>query len=213
MSTLLLHGRRRHLATLLTVMALITCVRLSAVAQQLRVRIQLAPETSRVVIDGSCAPNAHWSFPDSYAGVLGLGNRVERFTALDESGAEISTRKLAPGQFDSATSASHFRYEVNLAPRLSGSDAARVSWLNKQRGLLMLGDLLPIISGQNPRDTAASVQFQSPDTWSVQSNYQEHPQAAVTVSDIDGAVFAVGSRSANFPVDGIGHELSADYGR
>src|SRR5712691_3565564 len=84
-----------------------------------------------------------WSFPNSYAGVTELGNRIERLEAFDTSGTEISVRKIAPGQFEAARSAVRFRYEVNLAPPAQPSDSARVSWQTFSRGLLMLADLLP----------------------------------------------------------------------
>jgi predicted metalloprotease with PDZ domain len=192
--------------------AVVLCVRVCAAAQQVSVRLHLIPETSRVVIDGSCPATAKWSFPDSYGGVLGLGKRVEQFAALDDSGAEIPTRKLAPGQFDSAKAASRFRYEVNLMPSLSGADSARVSWLTRQRGLLMLADLLPIISGKNSRETAAIVRFQVPESWAVQSNERERPQEALEVSDVDRAVFAVGNnlRSSRLTESGMSFRLITD---
>jgi predicted metalloprotease with PDZ domain len=131
---------------------------------------------------------------------------------LDESGAEIPTRKIAPGQFDSAKAGSHFRYEVNLTPSLSSSDSARVSWLNQQRGLLMLADLLPVISGKHDGKTAATVRFESPESWTVQSSDRESSQPASEVSDIDRAVFAVGKnlRSSRITESGMSFRLVAD---
>lgn len=172
--------------------AFATCGSVPALAQQVGVVIRVIPESIRVAVEVSGPPRSDWSFRDSYAGVLGLGNRIERFAAQDQSGAEIPTRKLAPGQFDSAKAASRFRYEVNLTPPLSSADSARVSWLNRRHGLLMLADLLPILSDKTPRDTAVIVRFQAPESWAVQPNGDESPQAAVQVSDIDRAVFAVG---------------------
>lgn len=181
-------------------------------AQQLSVVVRVLPESSRVAVEVSGPPRSSWSFRDNYAGVLGLGNRVERFAALDEGGAEIQTRKLAPGQFDSTKAASRFRYEVNLAPPLSGTDAARISWLTKQRGLLMLADLLPISSDKSPRENAATIRFQSPESWTVQSNGQESSQVAAAVSDIDRAVFAVGNdlRSSRLTESGMNFRLVTD---
>ncbi len=208
----LLHGFRRHFAMSLSIAAIVLCIRISAASQQVSVRIHLVPETSRVEIEGSCPATTKWSFTDSYGGAMGLGKRIEKFAVLDESGAEISIRKLAPGQFDSASPASHFRYEVNLTPLLSSADSARVSWLTKQRGLLMLADLLPIISGANPGPAAATVKFEAPESWTVQSNGRENPQSAVEVSDFDRAVFAVGLnlRSARVTESGMSFRLVTD---
>lgn len=212
MSTRLLHSFCGKFAILAGIVALVTCVSAGAVSQQVSLRIHLIPETSRVEIEGNCPATAKWSFPDSYGGVLGLGNRIERFAVLDESGAEIQTRKVAPGQFDSAKAGSHFRYEVNLTPRMSSSDSARVSWLNKQRGLLMLADLLPINSGKNGGATAATVRFEAPESWAVQSNDRESAQSSVDVSDIDRAVFAAGMnlRSSRITESGMSFRVVAD---
>jgi predicted metalloprotease with PDZ domain len=212
MSTRLWHSFKRKVVILVGLAALIAGVSAGAAAQQVRVRIRLVPETSRIDIEGNCPPTARWSFPDSYGGVLGLGNRIERFVVLDESGAEIQTRKIAPGQFDSAKAGSHFRYEVNLKPPVSSSDSARVSWLNQQRGLLMLADLLPVISGKHVGENPAQVSFEAPESWTVQSNDRESSQAALEVSDIDRAVFAVGKnlRSSRITESGMSFRLVAD---
>src|SRR5258708_19799502 len=63
---------------------------------------------------------------------------------FDTSGAEIQTHRIARGQLEAAKPASRFRYEVSLDPPGRASDAAFVSWLNSERGLLMLADLLPL---------------------------------------------------------------------
>lgn len=212
MSTRLLHSLCRKFSILLGAVVLAMCVSPRAAAQQVSVRIRLIPETSRVEIEGSYPATAKWSFPDNYGGVLALGNRIEKFAVLDESGAEILTRKLAPGQFDSARAASHFRYEVNLTAPMSSSDSARVSWLNKQRGLLMLADLLPIMSSTKAGRVAATVKFQAPESWTVQSNEQENSQSAFEVSDIDRAVFAVGMnlRTSRMTESGLSFRLVTD---
>ena len=181
-------------------------------AQRLNVVIRVLPESSRVVVEVSGPPRTSWSFHDSHAGVLGLGSRLERFLALNDAETEIPTRKLAPGQFDSTKPVSHIRYEVNLAPPLGVSDGARISWLNKQRGLLMLADLLPIISGKSPPENAATVRFQAPEFWTVQSNEMEGSPAAVAVSDIDRAVFAVGInlRTSHLKESGMDFRMVTD---
>ena len=212
MSTKVWHGFYRPLALVVIVLASVICFRDEAAAQQVSVRIRVVPETSRISIEGNCPATARWSFPDRYGSVLGLGNRIERFVVLDESGAEVPVRKIAPGQFDSAKAGSHFRYEVNLTPPQSSSDSARVSWLNQQRGLLMLADLLPVISGKHDGANPAKVSFEAPESWTVQSNDRESSQSAIEVSDIDRAVFAVGKnlRSSRITESGMSFQLIAD---
>ncbi len=212
MSTKVFHGFYRSLALVVIVLASVICFRDDAAAQQVSVRIRVLPETSRITIEGNCPATAKWSFPDSYGGVLGLGNRIERFVVLDEGGAEVQTRKIAPGQFDSAKAGAHFRYEVNLTPPVSSSDSARVSWLTGQRGLLMLADLLPVIAAKHIGATPASVSFEVPESWMVQSGDRESSQSAVEVSDIDRAVFAVGKslRTSRIAESGMSFRLVVD---
>jgi len=176
-------------------------------AQEVKVTIRVLPESSgRAVIEGSCAPIAVWSFRDSYAGVMNLGSRVEGLRLFDAVGTEIPVRKIAPGQFHSAKPASKFRYEIALAPPLRGGDGARVSWLNRDRGLLMLGDLLPTfssgipdsISGEKAKDkdaaTRVSLRLSLPEGWVAQANAGQDPGGGFEVADANSAVFAVGNR-------------------
>src|SRR5438128_7018298 len=58
-------------------------------AQNFRVLIRVVPESNRVIIEGSCAPTKVWSFRNSYAGILGLGGRVEGLRLFDNAGIGI----------------------------------------------------------------------------------------------------------------------------
>lgn len=197
-------GRCRWLALCCAVLLLgITSV---VTAQEVKITIRVLPEFSgRAVIEGSCAPIAVWSFRDSYAGIMNLGSRVEGLRLFDEAGAEIPNRKIAPGQFRSTKPASKFRYEIALAPPVRGADSARVSWLNSERGLLMLGDLLPTFSSriaENIGDEKAkeraeasrvSVRLALPDGWVAHANEDRNPGGEFDVADADSAVFAIGN--------------------
>ncbi len=153
----------------------------------------------RVTIEGDSASTRNWSFRNEYAGVSELGSRIEGLKAFDSAGAEISVSKIAPGQFEAATAASRFRYEVNLAPPARASDAARVSWLNTERGLLMLADLLPVSrspaagESRNSGREGAAVRFKLSDSWAVYSNEKENARGEFDVADAGRAVFVVGT--------------------
>ena len=178
-------------------------------AQQMSVVIGVQPDKpARVLIEGKCAPTIVWSFRDSYAGVLSLGTRVSGMQLFDVEGAEIQTRKIAPGQFEAAKPASRFRYEVSLDPPGRAADAAFVSWLNSDRGLLMLGDLLPLPATSPAKSSQsavkrdkgtrdddigqATVRLSLPEGWAVYSNGSEAGQINFTVLNVGRAVFAVG---------------------
>src|SRR3989440_1552851 len=162
-------------------------------AQQTSANIRLAPDSDRVIVEGNSAPATVWSFLDSYASVVGLANRIERFTLFDEGGNEIQVRKIAPGQFDSPRSAARFRYEVSLKPPALAMDSAMVSWLNQEHGLLMPADLLPVSLNKNG-GSSAIIRFTLPDRWRVYSSEVERNQNEFEVRDAGQAVFAVGAR-------------------
>ena len=184
-------------------------------AQNLRVVIRLVPESNRVIIEGSCAPTKVWSFRDSYAGILGLGGRVERLRLFDNAGIEIPYRKIAPGQFASDASASSFQYEVRLTPLAVASDAAKVSWLNNERGLLMLGDLLPttsVATDDRREKGRMAIRFELPASWAVHSNENQTRPWNFEVVDSDHAVFVAGNRLrvSRTMVSGMAFNLVAD---
>jgi hypothetical protein len=196
----------RYRASTLCCVALLFCVTSIVAAQQTKVVIRVLPDPSgRVVIEGSCAPTSVWSFRDSYAGVLSLGGRVAGLRLFDAAGTEIPNRKIAPGQFRAAAAASRFRYEVTLPPPMPAADAARVSWLNRERGLLMLGDLLPTFSAGLPatgsREKARTddagarlaLRLSLPEGWVAHSNERQTMAGEFEITDAGAAVFAVGN--------------------
>ena len=185
--------------------AVLSCATSIASAQQTNVVIRVLPDSkARIVVEGSCAPATAWSFRDSYAGVLNLGSRVDGLKLFDAAGAEITNRKIAPGQFQAASPASKFRYEVSLVPPGRAADAARVSWLNSDRGILMLRDLLPVSTSgasHNDRDGTkgqtvrerVTLRLGLPEGWVAHSNEAQNAAGEFEIADADVAVFAVGN--------------------
>jgi len=217
--------------------AALFCGLASAVsARQVKVVIQPPVDShARAFIEVIGDPVRIWSFPNSYGGVTELGIRIERLEAFDASGAEVSVRKIAPGQFEAAQVAVKFRYEVNLSPPEQPSDAARVSWLNPARGLLMLADLLPTdrleegkaAPGERKGAPAEStiVRILVPNAWAVYSNESQKAAGDVpiergeaqkeltfVVPDVERAVFGLGSqlRVSQMSASGMTLRLVAD---
>src|SRR5947208_11735541 len=107
---------RRHLRNSLCWIAVVVCLASIATAQQAKLEIRVFPDSpGRVIVEGSCAAATVWSFRDSYADVLNLGSRIEGLRLFDAAGVDVPTRKIAPGQFQAATTAIKFRYQVNIA--------------------------------------------------------------------------------------------------
>jgi len=194
--------------------AIIVCAWSHSRAQQPRITIEVSPDSGRAVIDGTGTPGTRWSFRDSYAGILGLGNRIERFVLLDDQGNEISTRTIAPGQFESAKPGARFRYEVNLKPPSKTLDSARVSWLTLERGLILPADLLPLAASNDAQQKAVLIRFKAPAGWTVQSIEPKGSDGAYAVSDADRAVFALGRnlRVSRMTDSGMNFSLVLDSG-
>jgi hypothetical protein len=186
--------RRYILLPLLSSIALSSGAVATVSAQPMTANIRVASDSSRVIVEGRSAPTSVWSFLDSYASMVGLANRVERFTLIDEGGNEIQPRKIAPGQFDSPKAVARFRYEVSLKPPLMAPDSAMVSWVNNDRGLLMLADLLPLSFRRDNDGSNAIIRFTLPQQWRVYSSEIAKGQNEFEVRDASQAVFAVGSQ-------------------
>jgi hypothetical protein len=201
---------RRHWFRVVAVLAILGGCQVVALAQHVKANLRLLPDSSRLLIDGSCAAAKEWSFVDSYAGVIGLGSRIEKFSLSDDAGHDIDVQRIAPGQYGSISPATRFHYEVNLSPRSGAGDAAMISFLSRERGLLMLSDLLPLQA--NSSRTSATIQFDLPQSWQIVSVETGAGSNRFEVSDIDRAVFAVGNhlRISEARESGLTFRLVAD---
>ena len=188
--------RRFSLALLALVSALfgIGTVR----AETLNVRISLASlSPARLKIEGERLGGARtWSFRNIYANVMNLGERIENLSLTDASGARVAVRKLAPGEYEAASAATRFSYEVRLDAPAFETDAAHVSWLKDERGFLMLGDLLPLAANENGAATTmgAVVQIIFPQNWTIASSINAGAERRFEVADVESAVFFVGQK-------------------
>lgn len=124
----------------------------SAFAQIENVAIEITTDSRAIRVEASGVPQKSWSFRDTYAGVVGLGSRIRKVELFDERGAAVAVKQLAPGHFDSIVPAARIRYEVDLTPPARAADAAFVSWLTSDHGILQLNDLLPLNTKQRATD-------------------------------------------------------------
>jgi predicted metalloprotease with PDZ domain len=112
----------------------------------------------------------------------------------DDGGAQIPVQKIAAGEFSAASPATRFAYEVKLDPPAQASNAVYASWLTTERGLLLLGDLLPKpIVGQKTESRSATVSFVLPTAWSVAANETKLPDGQYQVANAEQAVFLAGT--------------------
>jgi Peptidase M61 N-terminal domain len=180
---------RPLLIVLLVAAGTVTAVR----AQSLSVTVEVLPGApGRLLMQGSGSPRQTWSFRDSYAGVLGLGNRVRGFQLFDANGKQIAVRRIAPGQFESSEPATNFKYEIELTPTSRPSDAAFTSWLALDRGMLMLGDVLPESPSQRPE--TVSVRLVMPSGWTAYASDSGKLVTQIESADPNRPVIVVGKK-------------------
>ena len=177
-----------HLTSFCSAFLSIVLVTSAACAQSINAKISvISLVPARAVVEGEKAAGSKiWSFRNAYAGILGLGERIENLTLADANGSGVPVRKLAPGEYEATRAATRFRYEIKLDPPMAATNASHVSWLAGERGLLMLGDLLPLsLAG-------AKVSLSLPTNWSVASPEVENSNGEYEIADAESATFFVG---------------------
>jgi predicted metalloprotease with PDZ domain len=154
--------------------------------------LSLSP--ARLKIEGWRAGRAqNWSFLNTYAGVNGLGERIENLRLADASGASVPVRQFAPGEYEAASAATQFSYEVKLDAPANPADASHVSWLAKDFGFFALGDLLPRLDEMSqPRAAHAMVRFSLPAQWRLAANETQGADGQFVLTDTERAVFFAG---------------------
>ena len=131
-------------------------------------------------------PTNSWSFRNSYAGALGLGDRVREFQA-NGSGTPVSVKNLASGEFRLASAVNRVSYTIDITPG-SMVDLPHVSWLRNDSGVLMLADLLPDLPEIKQ---GVVIEFDLPSGWQIYSSISPVGRGFV-VHEPDKAVFMVG---------------------
>ncbi len=164
----------------------------NAKAQTMHTRISVisvAPARIRIDVEFPKATNV-LPFRNSYGGVLGLGERIEMVEAIKANGESVKAKQLAPGEFQTTEAFARFRYEVNVAEPLRPAQMSHVSWINREHGLLMLADLLPLAT-RDDSFAIALVSVDVPAGWAVSSNANREGSQFST-DDPDNTVFLIG---------------------
>lgn len=162
--------------------AVFTCLTSVNVQAQIqtRVKITVSPANEISVEADLAVPSRSWSFRNAYAGVLGIGERIDGFRA---NGAVA--RKLAAGEFRSEQNAGRIDYIVRMR-RPSPASVAHVTWLTEDHGILMFADLLP------QAIEAFNVEFVLPSGWTIHSALTPEANGHYNVFEPDNAMFFVG---------------------
>jgi hypothetical protein len=162
-------------------------------AQTLNARISVVSTApARIKIDARLpVATSVLSFRNTYAGVLGLGERIETVEGIRDNGERIQLKNLTPGEFQSVERLSRFAYEVNLAGPRRAADLSHVSSFTSEYGLLMMADLLPQSRADSSTFASALIDVDMPNGWTVSSNIKKDGSQFST-DDPETAVFLVG---------------------
>lgn len=133
-------------------------------------------------------PLQTWSFLNSYAGALGLGDRVQNFRDDSPNVAPISLKRIAAGVFRADRPVMAVTYEVRLA-LTTGKNAAHVSWLTSNGGVLMLADILP---QEVTHEGSIDALFELPTGWEIRPLMTLSRPFTYLIDDPGKAVFSVG---------------------
>ena len=182
------HSIKQFAANVLTAAVFICLSQVGVLGQSTRSKAVLTirnPPEVLVSIESE-TPSNSWSFRNSYAGALGLGDRIREFQA-NESGNPVSVKNLAAGEFRLASAVTRVSYAINIAPG-STADLPHISWLTNDAGMLMLADLLP----DRPEiKRGVAIDFELPEGWQVCSSISSAGRS-FSVSEPDKAVFMIG---------------------
>jgi hypothetical protein len=161
------------------------------------VRAQTSRSTAHVSISNDSelsvqiklvSPSARWSFLNSYAGAVGLGERIKNFEALS-GGRIVPSKRIASGEYRVDDQADALNYKVEIPPSRPG-DLAHVSWLTRDSGLLFLADLLP---DSLLNEHTIDVSFDLPTGLNVASGSTADGHSRFVVTAPEKGVFIVGA--------------------
>ncbi len=178
------------------VFAAITFFAYAAPAQRIEANIKITSPASayvegRLIKENSNQTILNWSFANSIVGIENLGARISDFNLSGENNQTIAFVKLTDGEYLASVEAAAFRYRVNLNLPVEANAAAHVSWLDDDKGLLMLGDLLPQIAASN-KAISARIKFDLPVDWKIISNEKNTGENTFEIKNIEKAIFFVG---------------------
>ena len=168
---------------------LMSYANLAAQPQSIKARISVVSlKPPRVRVEAEREQGAKvWSFRNEYAGIVGLGERIENLSLSDTKGSEIAARKRASGEYEAAREATKISYEIKLDPPRSTNETAHASWLMGVRGVLMPGDLLPLSTAR------ANLTLTLPADWKVATVEKRNGVGQYVIEDAESSIFFVGA--------------------
>ncbi|MEJ7624504.1 MAG: hypothetical protein WKF34_10980 [Pyrinomonadaceae bacterium] len=127
-------------------------------------------------------------FVNEYAGIGGLSGRISGLKTTDTQRKPMTYRSLADGTYVADRSIGALSYDVDLKAASDPASRVHVSWLDDDRGVLMLGDLLPQTEGP----LAAWLQLNLPVGWMPSTAERGIGSTLFDVLEPDKAIITIG---------------------
>lgn len=161
-------------------------------AQDIEAKIEIRAENpSLAYISGrflNSEKNRNLSFVRSVAGISGLSERIENVQLSDTNGRKIDHQSAVRGEYVSEAPFTKWSYTVDVSPRKEPAAAAHASWVAGERGLLMFGDLLPLV--RDGRNVPGKVVMALPPGW---LQLENRIDGTVISEDIFAEVASIGT--------------------
>ena len=169
--------------------AILVCCTTCVVGQAIEARIEiLSPENCKIRIEGKSPKlQTRWKFLDYYANANNLTARIENLKFHGEQ--ETAFKNTGAGEFETEQAANNFSYELKLDFPANVTQAAHVSSLIKENGILMTADLLPDFG----EETTAKIKFVLPRNWKIATTENKIGENEFQTANYEKAVFLVGN--------------------
>lgn len=181
---------RKSYKVFLTIWAILQIFTLArAETTETVVEIQLE-QGNRARVSGKYgdAGRKNLSFLNSIAGANALGKRIGDVLLTDKDGRPVAFRKLQDGEYFSEVDFTNWSYTIGLDPP-ENTALAHVSWVDKQFGVLMIDDLLPVRPQKGER---VRLSLKVPAGWTVLSTEKRSAADDFEIDVPEDAVFMVG---------------------
>lgn len=179
-------------------------------AQVVEVKIKIAdPRQSLASVEinfPNGADEKELAFQQTYADAENLDLRIRNLQFRNKEDEEVKFAQSSGGEFRPASNFSAVSYDLRLAVPENVLTAAHISWLAETHGVLTLNDALPDFGGR-----AAKISFELPKNWKISSSEKLLHEKTFQVSDIQKAVFLVGTdwRESSVLIDNTALTFSA----
>ena len=166
-------------------------------AQDFEARIKIIPDSTIIQIEGKLLsknqtkPIKNWAFV-RFSGAESEDERVSDLELKDQSGEQISYKKLIAGEYLASGEATEFSYKIDVKPSQNFTLKAHNSWLEGEQGSLMLRDLLPQLFHENNQPFSAKIYFDLPSKWKIIGGEKSLGNNCFIIKNFENSVFFVG---------------------